>query len=245
MSLNSLYMSVVIIGLNEEKLVGRCLDAFVSQKYQGKYEIIFVDSASKDATLSIVKTYCDRLPLRVISQKTRGIGDAREIGFQLAHGEIVVSTDADSFVPVHWLSAIDNFFHTHPHAVGCVGPYVFDSYRKVKNSIWYGICVIGDYFIKIVTGTFYFRGLNFAIRRSVWKQCGGFDRSISALEDVDLAARASKYGRIGYLSNVFVTTTNRRFRDKKLSRFLYRLNAFIYRVVFRDNSKYTEWEQVR
>ena len=245
MIVNHPHISVVVIGLNEEKLVGRCLDALVKQNYQGVYEVIFVDSASKDTTLSIVKTYSDRLPLRIISKSIRGTGDARETGFKLATGDIIASTDADSFVPVHWLSTIDKFFHTHPRAVGCVGPYIFDTNKKVKNSIWYGICVVGDFFIKVVTGTFYFRGLNFAIRRSVWKQCGGFDRSISALEDVDLSVRANKYGSIRYMRNVFVTTTDRRFREKKLSRFVYRTNAFIYRVVFRDNSKYTEWEQVR
>ncbi len=59
-------VSIVIIGRNEERSIGKCLSAALSAAEQiGGAEIIFVDSASTDNTVSIVQSY----GVRVLSLK--------------------------------------------------------------------------------------------------------------------------------------------------------------------------------
>jgi glycosyltransferase involved in cell wall biosynthesis len=56
-------------------------------------EIIVVDGHSVDGTVAVTRELCSRA--RVIAQTGRGKGDALQVGFNAATGDIIVSMDAD------------------------------------------------------------------------------------------------------------------------------------------------------
>lgn len=101
-------ISVIIPARNEEKNIGRCLDALMKLDYpQEKKEIIVVDDDSDDRTAEIVSNY----PVTLIKNKPTADTvafkkNAITAGIQEAKGDIIVTTDADCIVPPQWLKIL-------------------------------------------------------------------------------------------------------------------------------------------
>lgn len=112
-------LSLVITAYNEEKRIGRKLDNSLELDYpRDKLEIIVVSDASTDATESIVTSYADRgiklLAIPVRHGKHYGQGQ----GIRIATSEIVVLTDATTFLEKDALRKIVRSY-ADPE-VGCV-----------------------------------------------------------------------------------------------------------------------------
>jgi len=89
-------VSVLIPTMNEEASIGRVLDAVhAALRDHGPYEILVVDTASRDRTVNIAK----ERGARVIPEPRRGYGRAYKTGFAAAQGEIIVTLDADLTYP--------------------------------------------------------------------------------------------------------------------------------------------------
>lgn len=237
-------ISVVVIGLNEEKLIGRCMESLARQQCDIPYEVIFVDGGSKDRTVEIVKQFVSKIRVKIIIQNGKGIGEAREEGFRAATASIIASTDSDIILPIDWIKRIYHYLKTHPNCLGVVGPYTVYPGSQIFKYVFVTLIRFFDFIGKIISGFHSFRGMNFGIRKDAWIKTGGFERTISALEDVDLALRVSKFGQICYLSTLIVETTPRRFNKDILSSTIYRILAYYHRVFLR-NYKYGEWKQIR
>jgi glycosyltransferase involved in cell wall biosynthesis len=89
-------LSVVIITLNEEKNLPRCLQAVKNVAD----EIVVVDSSSKDRTVAIAKEY----GARVIDQPFMGYGRQKNFAVEQAGNDWILSLDADE-VPTPELEA--------------------------------------------------------------------------------------------------------------------------------------------
>ena len=102
------FLSIVIPAYNEEKRIGRSLDAVLrfleTQNYSA--DVIVVDDGSSDGTARIVS---ERIPgyreagheLRVLTNKpNRGKGYSVQRGLTEANGEIVIFSDADFSSPI-------------------------------------------------------------------------------------------------------------------------------------------------
>lgn len=59
-------------------------------------EYIVIDGASKDATMSIVREYGDRIA-KVVSEKDKGIYNAMNKGVALATGDVIATINSDDF----------------------------------------------------------------------------------------------------------------------------------------------------
>ena len=91
-------VSVIIPVYNVEPFLARCLDSVVGQTLRG-IEIICVDDGSPDRSIDILNRYAaqdDRI--RVISQENRGLGGARNRGFDAATGEFILFVDSDDWI---------------------------------------------------------------------------------------------------------------------------------------------------
>ena len=91
-------VSIIIPVYNVEPFLARCLDSVVGQTLRG-IEIICVDDGSPDRSIDILNRYAaqdDRI--RVISQENRGLGGARNRGFDAATGEFILFVDSDDWI---------------------------------------------------------------------------------------------------------------------------------------------------
>ena len=80
-------LSIVIITLNEELNIGRCLQSVL----QVADEIIVVDSLSTDNT----KAICQAFPVTFIEQPFLGFIEQKNFALQKATHEYILSLDAD------------------------------------------------------------------------------------------------------------------------------------------------------
>lgn len=102
------FLSIVIPAYNEEKRIGRSLEAILSflksQTYRA--EVIVVDDGSSDETAGIVSRVIQSYEqaghaLRILTnQPNRGKGFSVKRGLSDARGEIVLFTDADLSSPI-------------------------------------------------------------------------------------------------------------------------------------------------
>lgn len=119
-------VSFVVIAYNEETRIGGCLDSIVAARDAAcgwSVEIIVVDNNSSDSTASIIHSYADR-EVQYVFQGAQGVGHARQAGLELASGEFILSCDADTHYPLHYLDAMIG--RLMASGVSCVyAPYWF------------------------------------------------------------------------------------------------------------------------
>ncbi len=96
-------VSMIVCTYNEAKVIERKLENIQELDYpENKLQIILVDSASTDGTLERVKVFLARtnfrFPIVLISEKERlGKSHALNVGLKQVNGEIIATSDADSF----------------------------------------------------------------------------------------------------------------------------------------------------
>jgi len=89
------YISVIVPTYNEGENIIDCLQSLGNQTYSD-FEIIIVDDGSTDSTVSRLKRLEKIVEeIRLLRQRHRGPGAARNLGCKLARGNILVFVDAD------------------------------------------------------------------------------------------------------------------------------------------------------
>ena len=98
-------LSVIVPVYNVEKYLPRCLDSLLRQGLGGvnsdySYEVICVNDGSPDGCAGILADYEKKYPgiFRVITQKNRGLGEARNTGMKVAQGEWITFLDSDDYI---------------------------------------------------------------------------------------------------------------------------------------------------
>lgn len=201
-------VSVVIPAYNEEKYIEKVLQSLTLQTYKD-FEVIVVDNNSSDSTGKIARKY----GARVIFQKKRGLPLARQTGFMIAKGDIIVSTDADAVVQPDWLEKIKKEFDADLNLVGYGGMY-----RLYSGPVTSRIAVEhGMYYLyslgRIFSNGWVLIGPNFAVRRDAFLRVGGFDTTLFQGEDIDISQKLQKVGKVVLDKDLYVLVSGRRFKD--------------------------------
>jgi dolichyl-phosphate beta-glucosyltransferase len=125
----SIYLSVIIPCLNEEKRLPNTLEAVTAYLNKQSYtsEIIVVDNGSTDRTRDIVKEWQSKdSKIKLLTDKKHGKGWAVRHGMLTAKGEYRLFTDADNSTDI---SQVEKLL---PYAEGSF-PVVVSS-RKIKGA---------------------------------------------------------------------------------------------------------------
>ncbi|HYP42180.1 MAG TPA: glycosyltransferase [Chloroflexia bacterium] len=182
-------ISIVVPAYNAEASVRACIQALLRQQLKEPHEIIVVDDGSTDSTALIAVEYAPRV--RVISQPHRGAAAARNTGMRTASGGVVLFTDADCEPVPGW--AIHLSKAIWDGATGAKG-----TYRTRQRSITARF-VQAEYESKYRRMARRVR-IDFidtysaAYRRDVLLAVGGFNETISAVEDQELSFRLASKG---------------------------------------------------
>lgn len=193
-------VSVVVPVWNEEKTIARTVQTLLNLDYpRDKIEIIVVNDGSTDRTAPIVKQIIAKnrnINIRLYSKENGGKGSAMNYGLKRAHGEFVVSMDADSFVASDSLKKMLGYFD-EDKKVASVTPAM--SLYKPKG-FWLHLqlaeFMLGIYLRKVFD-------LNEAIhiipgpfsvyRKSFFEKHGYFDEH-NPTEDTEIALRVQAKG---------------------------------------------------
>ncbi len=118
-----------------------------------------------------------------------------------------------------WVEDLTTALISNPKLVAVSGSsYIIDGTGITNWTMKVGM-PISLRLYRFLVGHYMLTGGNFAIRRQVYKAAGGFDAHHDMLDDVDLAFRVSRIGRIGYLKQPKVQTEGDSFRHGYLKGF--------------------------
>ena len=207
-------VSVIIPARNEEGYIGPCIKAVKAQDFDD-YEIIVIDNRSSDNTAQIAKG----LGARIVSEPVVGITRARERGRRSANGDLLLYLDADTIIPPSYLSRLFEFLEAHKNIVAVSNPYLFyDGNWRINTYAKFffkGFFLIYYRLLKAFKIPKVLFGPNFAVRKEILEEIGGFDQQIEFYgEDVDVSKRISKVGEIGFLEGIYTLTSARRYRQQ-------------------------------
>ncbi len=199
-------ISVIIPARNEEHNITKCLEAVLAQSYPKElYEVIVVDDHSTDKTYDTVTATNTDKQLRCI-KLSQYIHDkdvtsykklALSTGIAEASGELIVTTDADTFMSADWLKSIAALYE-EKHPVMIVGPVCFvnsNRFVEVFQSLDFismqGITVAT---LKLRMGNMC-NGANLAFSKSAFDKVKGYDGidHIASGDDYLLMTKMRKY----------------------------------------------------
>ncbi|MGC8463997.1 MAG: glycosyltransferase family 2 protein [Acidimicrobiales bacterium] len=185
--------SVVIPALDEELCLPACLRSLARQDFDGEVEVIVVDNNSTDQTAAVARSH----GAVVVHEPRPGVCWARQRGTEVARGDVVVSTDADTTFDPGWLTGIDRVLREHPSYVAVGGPCAFTAdspfWAKVYPHALFGTVA----FVHRITGrVFYVTATNLAFRREAWP---GYDTQMTqGGDEVDLLRRLRRRGPVHF-----------------------------------------------
>ena len=88
--------------MNEERSIGLVIDEVKSAMGSRDYELLVVDTSSKDRTREIAASK----GAKVVDEPRRGYGRAYKTGFEKASGEVIATLDADLTYPASDIPAL-------------------------------------------------------------------------------------------------------------------------------------------
>jgi glycosyltransferase involved in cell wall biosynthesis len=182
-------ISIIIPALNEEKMIGRCLESLTRLTFaRDQFEVLIVDNGSRDRTLAIAESFKDRLNLQVLQQAGVRISALRNLGARGASGNILAFLDADCLAPENWL---DRIFTLAPeNGAGVLGAH----YLLPEDSSWVGRTWHRYQEAPKSGEVSHVPAGDLIMRREDFLKLGGFDESIQTNEDYELCDRARKAG---------------------------------------------------
>jgi rhamnosyltransferase len=186
--------SILILAKNEEANIGRCLDAVFAQRGPS-YEVVLVDSGSRDRTLEIAAQYpiarTERIPPEEFHHAR-----TRNFAATLATSELLVYLACDAFpVKETWLAAMLAPFAEDPKVGAVYGRHLPKPGSQLERLHALGTLygperIVKDASMRSTLGYRYylFSTVNAAIRREVWSATR-FPEESRVFEDIGIAKR--------------------------------------------------------
>lgn len=120
-------ISIIIINYNTIRLVIDCIESIFRHTEGVKYEIIVVDNASIDGSVSILKTRYPQL-LVIANDKNVGFGQANNIGLTKAQGKYVFLLNSDTVLLNNAPKIFYDFMESQTERqIGVIGAIMLDS----------------------------------------------------------------------------------------------------------------------
>ena len=125
-------LSIIIVSYNASADLDRCLQSLVSHKPAVDHEIVVVDNASTDDTVSILRARWPGVRL-IAAGDNLGFARANNLGIRQTFGELVLLLNGDTVVPP---GAVDQLVATldERRDVAAVGPRLVDSRGRPELS---------------------------------------------------------------------------------------------------------------
>ncbi len=211
-------VTVLVPAWNEESGIITTLQSLINSSYK-KLEIIVIDNASTDDTAvnvvsfikkykKLEKFYGENIKIIYTREDQKGKGYALNKGIAMATGEIIVSIDADCFVPKETIQNFVNYFKDDK-VMAAVGNVKIGNTKSIIEVIQYLEFLFSFYFKKCdsLLGSIYIiGGAAGAFRRKIFDDIGGYSVT-NITEDINLSFRIQHEGlKIIYAEQAIVYT---------------------------------------
>jgi glycosyltransferase involved in cell wall biosynthesis len=231
-------ITVIVPAYNEEKLLGSCLDSLAQQR-PAPDEIVIVDNASTDRTPEIIKQFIashPELKVKSIYETKMGCPAAREAGWRVATGDVIIHVDADETFPADWMSKIHAALAANP-SLGVIGGTVrFQNAPLSISVLQFLFNLLYPRLVRLSKGFPYICGGMTICRREILEKMDGYvNRPDDQLEDYYLSAQAHKLGyKLRYMPDIYAFHSLRRYEAGGLAGWLQ------WGVAGLDSKQYTD-----
>jgi len=182
-------ISVVLTTKNEEKNIGKLLVSLMNQ--EEPYEVLVVDSDSKDKTQEIVKKYSEKNKNIKLLIHPGARAESMNFGIKQATGEAVAFIGGDDVADKDWIREIRNALKNADIIAGKLISDRKERFGKVANV---------KLFHKGVNITY--PGTNTTYKKEILDKLDGFDPWFFSAEDLEINIRAVDAGyKISYNEN--------------------------------------------
>lgn len=129
-------VSIVVPVYNSEEYIDHCICSLVQQTYKN-IEIIVVDDASTDKSLSICKRWeSNNSIVKVIANNHEGVSQARNVGINNSSGDWIVFVDSDDFAEPQMIESM--IAHSYGFDIVIGGYYAVKKNSKEEEHFYYG-----------------------------------------------------------------------------------------------------------
>ena len=183
-------VSVIVPAYNATKTIDLCLKSILKQNFSD-YEVIVVDDGSTDDTREKVKKY----PVRLVSKPHGGTPAARNAGFKVSKGDILVFVDSDCVAKKDLIAKLIEPLKDPKIAVTQAWWEVANKGKLIPVLVFKTY----EYFTRNLKYPDFLWSYCFAIRRELLQKLGMFDLAWIRIEDVAFAHKVIKEGYKIYL----------------------------------------------
>lgn len=182
------YFSIILPVFNRAETISVAIRSVLTQSF-ANWELIIVDDFSTDSTVHRIKQFSDSRIKLISNPKNMGPGFSRNIGINLARGEVISFLDSDDSYFPEFLEKTSNAFKSSEGNAGFSWTGLEVKYpRGTIQELWVPKVKISPYYtflkqLRIGTNS------GFSILRKVFDQCGGFNESLMAAEDTEFLLR--------------------------------------------------------
>lgn len=105
--MNKYKFSIIVPVYNVENYVDKCIKSILNQTYKN-YEVIIINDGSTDNSLNIINKYKNNKKIKIITQKNKGLSNARNNGMKIATGDYLLFIDSDDYIEDKLLEILNN-----------------------------------------------------------------------------------------------------------------------------------------
>ena len=189
--------SIIVLTRDAGQNFANLLQCLFSQKFQGKYEVLIIDSGSTDDTLAVARSF----PAKITGIKPQEFhhGRTRNLGAELANGRILVYITQDA-LPLNdnWLKKLTDDFNK-PKVAMVNGRQIPWQTTKPPEKFFYFYFFPNFKIVVNRNDSDYYRdnmfisNVNAAIRKDIWQQFR-FSEDVLMGEDKEFAKRVLSAG---------------------------------------------------
>ena len=209
-------LSFIIPAHNEEAYLDKCLSSVVNASKNCNYEteIIVVNNASTDNTKRVAQMFEG---VKIVDEPKKGLVQARQTGFLASKGDLIANIDADTILPENWIFKVFDEFQKDDSLVALSGPFVYYDLSKMTNTLVKTFFYFGSLsnFLnqKVFKNGAVLQGGNFIIRKNALEKINGYNLDLTFFgEDIDIAKRISRVGKVKFTSKLPIYTSGRRLK---------------------------------
>lgn len=104
-------LSIIVPVYNVESYLSSCLDSILNQSYKD-FELILIDDGSTDNSGIICDSYAEKDSRIIVRhQANAGVSSARNLGLDIASGELISFIDSDDIIESQMLEILVNNLH--------------------------------------------------------------------------------------------------------------------------------------
>lgn len=198
-------VSVVIPNYNGEKWIPECLAALQKQSFQD-FDVIFVDNASEDDSLTLARERAGGLSMRIVELDINyGFARAVNEGIKASGAEYVILLNNDTKAGARFVEELLRAIEGHEDVFSAQALMLRSDNKRLTDSAGDYFCALGWAFARGKDRPAKLYDENREIfsacagaaiyRRAVFEKIGYFDEKFFAyLEDVDIGYRAKRCG---------------------------------------------------